>query len=60
VQYRGVGESEGVEHQQVKERLKQEYSRGLRRTLKCELNARNTITAVGALADRAEIQFWYN
>jgi len=30
--------------------LKQEYSRGLRIILKSELNARNKITAIGALA----------
>jgi len=34
----------------MKERLKQEYSRRLRMVLKSELNARNKITAVGALA----------
>ena len=28
--------------------------------LKSELNARNKITAIGALAVRVEIQFWYN
>jgi len=28
--------------------------------LKCELNARNKITAIGALAVRVEIQFWSN
>ena len=34
----------------MKERLKQEYSRRLRMILKSELNARNKITAIGALA----------
>ena len=34
----------------MKERLKQEYSRRLRMMLKSELNARNKITAIGALA----------
>jgi len=47
--YLGTGESEGI-HQQMKERLKQEYSRRLRMILKSELNARNKITAIGALA----------
>ena len=28
--YLGIGESEGIQHQQMKERLKQEYSRRLR------------------------------
>jgi len=32
------------------ERLKQEYSRRLRMIMKSELNARNKITAIGALA----------
>jgi len=48
--YLGIEESEGIQHQQMKERLKQEYSRRLRMILKCELNARNEITAIGALA----------
>jgi len=43
-------ESEGIQHQQMKERLKQEYSRRLRMILKSELNARNKITAIGVLA----------
>jgi hypothetical protein len=34
----------------MKERLKQKYRRRLRMILKSELNARNKITAVGALA----------
>jgi len=34
----------------MKERLKQEYSRRLRMILKSELNARNKITVIGALA----------
>jgi hypothetical protein len=34
----------------MKESLKQEYKRRLRMILKSELNARNKITAIGALA----------
>jgi hypothetical protein len=34
----------------MKERLKQEYNRRLRMILKPELNARNKITVIGALA----------
>jgi hypothetical protein len=34
----------------MRERLKKEYSRRLRMTVKCELNARNKTTAIGALA----------
>ena len=48
--YLGVEESEGIQHQQMKERLKQEYRRRLRMIMKSELNARNKITATGALA----------
>ena len=50
--YLGIEESEGIQHQQMKERLKQEYSRRLRIILKCELNGRNKIIAIGALAVR--------
>jgi hypothetical protein len=48
-EYLGSDESEGIQQQQMKERLKQEYSRILRMILKSELNARNKITAIGAL-----------
>jgi hypothetical protein len=48
--YLGIEESECIQHQQMKERLKKEYSRRLRMTLKSELNARNKITSIGALA----------
>ena len=34
----------------MRERLKQEYSRRLKMILKSELNARNKITATGAIA----------
>ena len=34
----------------MKERLKREYNRRLRMILKSELNARNKITAIGAIA----------
>ena len=47
--YLGIEESEGIKHQQMKERLKQENSRRLRMILKSELNARNKITT-GTLA----------
>jgi hypothetical protein len=48
--YLGIEDSEGIQHQQVKEILKQEYRRRLRMIIKSELNARNKITASGALA----------
>jgi hypothetical protein len=47
--YLGIEESESIQHQQMKERLKQEYSRRLRMILKSELNSRNKITAIGEL-----------
>jgi hypothetical protein len=48
--YLATEESEGIQHQQMKDRLKQEYNRRLRIVLKSKLNARNKITAIGALA----------
>ena len=48
--YVGIEESEGIKHKQMKERLKQEYSRRLKIILKSELIARNKITAIGARA----------
>jgi hypothetical protein len=48
--YLGIEESEGIQHQQMKERLKQEYRRRLRMILKSELNARNKIKTIGAFA----------
>ena len=47
--YLGTEENEGIQHQQMKVRLKQEYSRRLRMIMKSELKARNKITAIGAL-----------
>jgi hypothetical protein len=37
--YLGIEECEGIQHQQTKERLKQEYRRRLRMILKSELKA---------------------
>ena len=48
--YLGIEESEGIQHQQMKERLKKEYRRRLRMILKSELNTRNKITAIRGLA----------
>jgi len=48
--YLGTEESEGIQLQLMKERLKQEYSRRLRMILIYELKARNKITGIGALA----------
>jgi len=43
-------ESEGLQYQEMKESLKKLYTRKLRIILKCELNAKKKITAVGLLA----------
>jgi len=48
--YLGIEEGVGIQHQQMKERLKQEYNRRVRMIMKSELNARNKITAIEALA----------
>jgi hypothetical protein len=48
--YLGNEEIEGIQHQQMKDRLKQEYNTRLGMVLKTEPNARNKITAIGALA----------
>ena len=47
--YLRTEESEGIQCQQMKERLKKEYSSRLRIILKSELKAKNKITANGAL-----------
>ena len=47
--YLGIEEKDGIQHQQMKERLQQEYRRRLRIVLRSELNAKNKITATGAL-----------
>jgi hypothetical protein len=43
-------ESEDIHHQQMEERLKKKYSRRLRMILKYELNAKNRITVLEAVA----------
>jgi hypothetical protein len=48
--YLGTEKSEVIQYQQTKERLKKKYIRRLRMILKYELNAKNKITAIGALA----------
>jgi D-serine dehydratase len=47
--YLGTEESEGIQHPQMKGRLKKEYTRILRMILKSELNISNKIRAIGAL-----------
>jgi len=48
--YLWIEESEGIQRQQMKERLKQERSSTLRMILKSEQKARNKNTATGELA----------
>jgi hypothetical protein len=48
--YLGIEEGEGIQHHQMKERLKQEYRRRLRMSMNSELKSRNKITAIRALA----------
>ena len=43
-------ESEGIQHPQMKERFKKEYTRRIRMIMKSELNVNNKIRAIGALA----------
>jgi hypothetical protein len=47
-----IEESEGIQNQETKERLKKGCSRRLRMILKSKLNAKNKITAIGPLAVR--------
>jgi hypothetical protein len=49
-EYLGAEESDGIQHQQKEERLKEECTRRLRMILKSELTAKNKITAIGTLA----------
>jgi hypothetical protein len=48
--YLGSEESDGIQQKEMKERLKEEDIRRLRMILKFELNAKNKIAAIGALA----------
>jgi len=50
IKYLGNEESEGIQHPQMKERLKKEYTRRLRMILKSELIVNNKIIAIGELA----------
>jgi hypothetical protein len=48
--YVAIEEIVGIQHKKMTERLKKEYSRILRTILISELNTKNKITAIGALA----------
>jgi hypothetical protein len=56
--YLGIEESEGIQHQQMKDRLKQEYNRRLRMVLKSELNTRHKITAITTLGNYRKLPYW--
>ena len=48
--YLGMEEGEGVQHHQMKVKIKKEYKRRIKLVLNSELNARNRITAINTLA----------
>jgi hypothetical protein len=58
--YLGIEESDSIRHQQMKERLKKEYTRRLRMILKSELNAKNNYSEWSISRPSIKIQFWYN
>lgn len=48
--YLGIDEGDGIQHVAMKDKLVQEYRRRVRLILQTELNGRNKILAIGALA----------
>ena len=48
--YLGMEEGEGVQHHQMKVKIKKEYKRRIKLVLNSELNARNRIAAINTLA----------
>ena len=48
--YLGVNEGNGIQHSQMKEKIKKECIRRVRSILKTELNSKNRITAINTLA----------
>ena len=48
--YLGMEEGEGVQHHQMKVKIKEEYKRQIKLVLNSELNARNRIAAINTLA----------
>lgn len=47
--YLGISESQKFDHQGIKEELKKEYFKRVRKILKSQLNSKNKMTAIGAL-----------
>ena len=48
--YLGVNEGKGIQHNAMKEKIRKEYYRRIRLVMKTELNSRNRIQAINALA----------
>ena len=48
--YLGVDESDGIQHNKMKEKIRKEYNRRVRSILRTELNGRNKIEAINSLA----------
>ena len=48
--YLGVNEGDGIQHAQMKEKIRKEYYRRIRLVLKSELNAANRMDAINTLA----------
>ena len=48
--YLGVSEGEGIQHSQMKEKIRKEYYRRIRMVLKSELNSANKLEAINTLA----------
>lgn len=48
--YLGVNEGDGIQHSQMKEKIRKEYYRRIRMVLKSELNSENKLKAINNLA----------
>ena len=57
--YLGVNEGDGIQHSQMKEKVRKEYYRRVRLVLRTELNSRNRIIAINSLAVPV-VQYSYN
>ena len=57
--YLGVNEGDGIQHAQMKEKVRKEYYRRVRLVLRTELNSQNRIIAINSLAVPV-VQYSYN
>ena len=48
--YLGINEMEGIQHTNMKEKIRKEYIRRVKAILKTRLNAKNRLTAINNLA----------